>query len=728
MNNYADPLLYKHNDFLKSCIKLAKSIVIKHKTQADKINDYLANISAGLDISSNPQEWKYFKNINRIRYSHPSNVSISDPVITLTSIDNAETIELNPNTINLHPKTKKDLLEFDKTYEGLIAKYPFSDIYIKACILDKFTQYPIDVHLKDFTIVYYNKALVEPQEDNLMLELQDWIFNYKVTWFFEQYALTDSLFTTAQLAVFYQAILFKIIAIRLKNAKTIRAHSYHIYSYLSSNKYIDEEFASLNFKQKFFFYRNILYLNNHIGHNKTFDDLISILFDEAKMAVSAIDYKQKKALDENDYTDYEFIKRPLNKIVIDQDLLPYTLDRVISSEQTLAPSNPPYWQYVRENRDWAFKNVIRDVLYTKDLVSVFYNYTDNVEYPLFETIVNTWAYAIETNRSRFLVQVNNVINNTSTRMTSMDAFKLFVYAFYKYNGITLTQWPKFIISHVVTEPMPNVNDLLAYCYRLKNYYRGELEQIKAHFPSYSNFLSTESFYTYTFNIYLYNIVLWIYKSNLHDMDDNGQMSNMIDQFFKDQEFTFGSESISDFLSRVNFKNINSFTPSQLYNTFTKIIDSAFDNRYFDFLNYVNTQKAIISLFKKMTSYTIQITDNYVKSNPILTKMKANRYAVNNFNEKIKELVNIDNLNIEPIRVKDSFRYTYHYNFDFLSQYLRLREKFFIEFFFNLDVLKAQLKKNIVHVNIPLNIELGAMQWIGTAPTQDRAQFLSENPL
>lgn len=723
VSNANDPSLYYHNDYLKSSLQLAKSIVIKHKTQADKMNDYLAGVNKNFSASSNPSEWKYFKNINGLKYN---SFYYQDQPVMVKSLDSGEIFELTKTSIQLHPYTKKDLLLFEKTYEDLIEQYPFQDTYIKACILDSNIDTAVTVNIKDFRIVLYNKKLIESQEDNLIFELQDWINNYKVTWFFEQYALSDTLFTAAQLAIFYEALFLKILAIRLKNAKTIRAHSYHIYSYLSSNKYIDEEFLRLNFKQRFFFYRNILYLNNHIGHNKTFDELIKILFDEAKMAVSAIDYRQLKELDSDNYVKYNFAKRPLNHITIDQDSSPYSLETLSNSEYTLAPSNPTYWKYIFNEADSKFKNVIRDTLYTKDIVSVFYNYTDNVEYPLFETIVNTWAYFNQTNRARFIVRVNNIIDNTSNLLSSKDAFKLFIYILYKYNGLTLTQWPTVYISHVIKDTLPSNEELLSLCYNPKKYYPNELNDIRIHFPQYSNAISTEAFYNYTFAVYLYNITLWIYKSNQHTIDENGQFTKMIQYFFKDDIYTFDNEDIGDFLQRVNFSNISQASNSQLYNMLTKIIDTVFDNRYFDFLNYVNTQKAIISVFKKMTSYTIQITDNYVKNNPTLVKMKAALYGLYETIEEETQFVNLDNFNLEVIQSTQSQTYTIEYDKNLSLSISEGIDESSYEIFFNTDILSVAEISNTIDVFQSLNVEVEVLEAIGTEVTEDSLEFLILN--
>ena len=150
-----------------------------------------------------------------------------------------------------------------------------------------------DILFDNFKIVSYTSTLVEENEHDLMFELQQAIDNYKHIRLIPYYSLSDNLFLTSQYHVFYNFILMKILAIRLKNAKTLKAHTFHIKNYLASHHYLDGSYTHLTKKQSLFLYRNLLYLDNHAGHNSTFNILIDKLFTDRNISIVNYIYKQE---------------------------------------------------------------------------------------------------------------------------------------------------------------------------------------------------------------------------------------------------------------------------------------------------------------------------------------------------------------------------------------------------------------------------------------------------
>lgn len=712
--------LFNFNNFLKNCLQLTKSIVLKHKTQADKLNNYIHFNHPNLIIDENSQTWKYYKNINCIKYT-------TDNIIYIQSVDNAQTIELTPSALLEHPKTKKELQKYESYYDEVVKRYPYEELYIKSCITDNIIGSYITSDLEDLTIVRADTTLIEEQEDNILSELQNWINNYKVTWFFEQYALVDDLFTAAQVAELYISIFRKIIAIRLNNAKTIRAHSFHIESFLSSILKLDEQYKYLNYKQKFYFYRNLLYLNNHVGSNQTFNRLISILFDERKIALETFDYKIKNNLIGYD-TDYTFTKRKLNHINITYDSSSYNLAQIENIETNLAPSNKEAWEINRKNIDQLFKFSINDILYTKDLSSIFYNYTDNVPYTLFETIVNTWGYMVDKSKTTFIVVVYNTQNNTNVPLTNADAYKFFIYLLYKYNGIELNNFPQVYINHVIEPNIDSIEELLELCYRVKFYYRSEIQKLLLAIPTSSTiYNSTNVFYNYISQVYLYNIAIWIYLSNLHDLDDNGQFEKIIDRFYRNEIIELGTENISDFLKRINFEEAISYNKEKCFNVLNKIIDYVYDNKYFDFLSFDKTQKAIIEVFKKITSYTIQFTTSSTNQNPLLCRNDACRYSISSQQYSQTNFINETIINLEGIEDSQSSS----------------GEQINIEFTCNNTINTSSSKTDVIdicvncdsnieinessNILLTLNVDLDIWQWTPTTLLQEDLRFLALNP-
>jgi hypothetical protein len=719
--------LIKFKAFLFDTLALSKSIVLHLPTEAQKYNDYLKLLNSDYQAPGDSSEWRYYKNINEELFTSPIPNHFANKIVTITSLDDGTDFILNRTNLTFHPYTRKELLKFGSYYDDVIKKYPNEELYIKCSIADRVESLPVTEYTDKLKIIYINKDLIEPQEDNIISELQDWLNNYQVTWFFEQYALTDGLFTAVQLTELYYAIFRKIIAIRLKNAKTIRAHSFHIESYLASILKLDEQFYALNFKQKMYFYRNILYLNNHVGSNQTFNRLIDILFDERKIAIEAIDYQAQNKFNNYD-REYIFNKRPLNKINLVYDYRSLTLDDLSKLEYKLSPSNIQYWNTYYNKIDERLKYSLHELLFTKDLSSIFYNYTDNVPYRLFDVIVNTWLYLNKTNRANFLIRLYNKEINTYITLTNTDAIKLFIYALYKRNNITLTHFPEVLISHVLKDILPSTNDILATSYKNKYYYKDFINYIKAYAPTYFNVNNREFFYQYATSVYLYNIALYIIVSNESDVDDNGQYRNFIDQLFKDDIYTFDNELVSNFLSRINFEGINKYSIEELDKLIGDIVDTVYNNRYYEFLNFISIQKGIIDVFKKLTSYTIQIAEKYVNINPLLTGINDRRYALVALSDNYLNTVGIINYNYEVIRdTTSSENELRNLNVNVVDTHLiDIEGKDNIDVSINVQSTTSDYSYFVI-IN-RLNVEMDIDDWIGMPTNQDDLKFNALNPI
>ena len=104
--------------------------------------------------------------------------------------------------------------------------------------------------------------------------------------------------------VLYHFILTSLIAIRLTNAKTQLAHSYHVLSYLASHHGLDRHYLFMTKSQRLFLYRNLLYLDNHSGRQHVFKLLIDKIFTDKR--VSVVNYRslQRNQTNSDSYIDY----------------------------------------------------------------------------------------------------------------------------------------------------------------------------------------------------------------------------------------------------------------------------------------------------------------------------------------------------------------------------------------------------------------------------------------
>ena len=338
------------NTYYNDTINLAKSIIVKNSIEALLYNDYIVSNYPKHTIDKvDKTTWRYYRHLMGLTHEldHP---------ITLVSLDNGSTIPLTIDAIRIHRRTRSELLKFDKLYKSIVDKYPEQELYIKSVIVDnRYTDINEVIDLEDFSIVAYNYSLIEINEEDIVEELQDSINNYKVTRLIPYYNNSDDLFLVAQYSIFYTYLFTKLLSIRLANAKTLRAHSYHIYNYLSSHHNLDIYIKYLTKKQQLYLYRNLLYLNSHAGNNFVFNELIKNIFSERNIGVINYIYGQYNRVGKNYDVEYSFYQKLLNNKNLPFDFNNYSLEDIKRKEVKLLPGNDKEYSYHYKEIDQRFK-------------------------------------------------------------------------------------------------------------------------------------------------------------------------------------------------------------------------------------------------------------------------------------------------------------------------------------------------------------------------------------
>lgn len=707
------------NNYIKDTINLTKSIVIKNDNEAIHYNKYinLKYSSHQIDITDK-STWRYYKQLN-------CEYHILDTPITLTSLDNGSVIILTKDTLNLHRKTKSELLKFSLFYKELIDKFPEQELYVKSVIAyNKYSNINDIINLEDFSIVSYDSSYIEENENDLIYELQESINNYKNIRLIPYYSLSDNLFLASQYHILYNFMLTKVLSIRLKNAKTLKAHTYHIKNYLASHHFLDEYYNYLTKKQSLFLYRNLLYLDNHSGRNDIFRILIDKLFTDRNISIVNYRYKQINELDDNNNIKYKFNQKLLNNANLVYSVNDYLLDDIKDKEYNLTEGNPNEWTYCHDRIDNKFKNSLFNLLLTKDLETIIIDNTDTVKYKLIPTIIDYWAYLLKTNRIDFLITIVDPVSNKEIKLNTKDLFKLFIVILFKTNEIQLTEFPDYTIQRVFKETLPDNDYLLNLCFNKYYWYHDTLDEIKANIPAYSYITTSTQCEQYISSIYKLNIGLWLLLTNFDDSTTNGQFELIIDKLNMTETYSFNDETVTNFINRINLENLMDYSNSTLEMLVYSILNNIYDNKL-DFLNkYKYIQQSLIEVFKKFNSYTVQLINNYYSSSPILSGPKDVRFYTS-----------------EDINTK-----LYHYDFYLLNVNMDYKIKDNDSLYFTDDSSHGYKYKSIEYIDISLNNkfdykmlsninvlfnnkilnDLGENNWLVNQSSDDQLEFLAMN--
>lgn len=609
------------NEYLKQSITFIKSIIVKSKAEAVSYNEYVRHKYPTHAIEEDPREWRYYRHLSGQLHA------LDKPVVAISS-DNGSEILLTKSTMFIHRKTKTELLKFEQTYDQLVAKYPEQELYIKAVICDTDLSSVDDFYaLPDFSIAYHNKALIEENEHDLVLELQTRIDNYKSIWLIQYYSTGYSLFLASQYHILYNFLLTSLLAIRLENVRTTRAHSYHIRLYLASHHKLDDHMLFLTKKQQLFLYRNMLYLDNHSGHNQTFRTLIDVLFTDRNISVVNYVYNQKNSLSGDSYVNYHYDRVLLNSKKLVHATANVEFSQLAEKERLLAPGNQAVYNYEYEDIDRTNRKSLLSQLLTKDLETILIDETDSVRYKLIDTIVDYWAYLLKTGLVSFLVDVTDPVTNVTKLLNTKDLFKLFVVGLHQQNGITLTEFPEYRIKRVFNPIKPTDEQLGSFFYDLRNSHREYIKDVKQAIPLYGNLSTSYQFAEFVSGIYRLNIGLWHMLTNYSDIDTNGQMEMMVHNLHINDLYTFNDETVDAFFRRTGVQDIRNYDTPTLIGYVFSILDNVFDQK----LSYLNRMKklqaALTDVFFKFNSYTVQLINNYFSDSSYLVGVKDVRYGL-----------------------------------------------------------------------------------------------------
>lgn len=607
------------SDYLQSTIQLAKSFIFKNSTEANRYNDYVKLKYPDYKVDNDPRTWRYYAHIS-------GKLHIVDVPVMLTSVDNGDTFELTKASMLVHRRSRRELLSFGIYYEELVKRFPEQELYIRAVITDAmYSDIQELINLDDYMFTGYNFSLIEDNEHDVAYDLQTRIMNYKHIWLLPYYSLTSDLFLASQYHTLYYFIVTSLLAIRLENAKTSKAHSYHIRSYLASHHNLDEHMLFLNRKQQLFLYRNMLYLDNHVGRNQTFQTLIDVLFSERNISVVNYVHHQKNEVDEAADVTYAYRQKLLNTKPLGYSQEDKGLDILKQKEYTLAPGNAAVYDRAYELIDRQNKLALTASLLTKDLETVLIDETDTVKHKLLDVLTDYWAYMIKTNQMSFLVDYVDPVSNVVKRLNTKDLFKAYVLCLFRSQGYSLTAFPEYRIKRVFRQVLPTTAQLFSFFYDKRLDYPGYLNEVISAVPAYRYLTTSYEFSEFVTKIYNLNIGLWSLTSNYSDINTYGQMSYAIEAMHQTDLYTFNDETIEEFIERVGIKDVRAYTTEQARSMIFGLLDNLFDQK----LTYQNRlkllQKSLGEVFFKFNSYTVQLINNYYSDNSIVAGIKDTRY-------------------------------------------------------------------------------------------------------
>lgn len=245
------------------CLNLTKSLLIKSDLLARDVEYSLSGNTNYLGIPRT--QWKYYLNASGAYHS-------TNTKMYVTSLDTLTTIEFTKDVLLDHPITAEKYTINTELTNDLITLYPDNLLLIMGIIYDVDINAIIDAN--EYTIVAYDKSLVNVQEINLLTELQAKLYHEYETYINKDYADIEPYYGAVMMSHIAKQALFQIKLIRLKNYKTTRACDYYVWTYINSKLYLEDLKTSLTTDDIFYLYKNIGRLVSYSGSNEVLYELV----------------------------------------------------------------------------------------------------------------------------------------------------------------------------------------------------------------------------------------------------------------------------------------------------------------------------------------------------------------------------------------------------------------------------------------------------------------------
>lgn len=478
--------------YQRSVFELAQTMVVKHSEVAAALNAGLKeiemmNASRGVFFGTDPLDpttWKYFCNLAGEYHSYDEwkleeltgHNRIRIKVAGLTGPVNADfTREL----VESDPALANEYRYGAPLYKELLDQYPDFQDLIDGIMnpVDK----QVAIAAKDGDILYaggYHRRvvqgktqlvpvtiagrrppnLIEENETNLLPRLEFWIKGFLYRWHNRDYAQTNDLYVAAMLGVLYAQIPKVIMNIRLDNCHTAFVHSYHVREYLASNGGLHVHAEALAKKELLWLYRNLRYLEKHMGKQETFDKLIEKIATPSNIPLAGFDLRHKLTdMEDTLYPDVTVTRETINFRAIGTGSDVRTIGELLNKEAPLARQG---------DRDLTAveAEIIQEVktrsqsgrLQTKAIESAIVDLTDSIPYPFGDTLIDLLIYHASRGTYSANIYVTNPTSGERILMSPKQAVIVMFYCFNKaWADVTLTTIPSIparLIPRTATAP------------------------------------------------------------------------------------------------------------------------------------------------------------------------------------------------------------------------------------------------------------------------------------
>lgn len=628
--------MYLSRIYHQSIKALVLSLRIKLNFIAKAFNDY-DRLSGYYVDDTRPDTWRYYLNLAGKYHAR-------NKPMTVVSLDTLESIPFTVESLQVHKATAKAYTLDSEYYNDLVTLYPDNRFLIEGIIA------PVDIQTaikaRDYTILKYDTSLVEPQEINLIPDLQDAIYRFYHVHYNRDFAISNDLTPHAFYGIIATLLAPMIETLRLEKTHTNEAHSYHIWNYLDSFGRLKDYKPYLTTYQVLWLYRNIRYVMKNVGKNDTFDRVMDAILTHRgiPLAKYSTDLKVDKVT-ENLKCEPFLWRTPLNMLnVVPPAPITRTLSYVYDAQENLAPNNV---KVKTESLAYATTRLPIDrmsQLPTKVYESAMTDTKDLHPMSLTDILFLHWGYLAAESRYIAKIPVTNPQTGNVLNMSMLEAFAVWVYVANKANNVNLPVVPEVTFEGVRKLAVPSSADIHAKLDKTL-IAKSQVDYLQDTVGPIGVIRTTDDFWAIGYELYEAYVKQRVAVSSQTNYLKRGHMAVTVDQFYTTATTTLTQPrplqparnlsaavntapvSYDDYLQSKGWAQLKDLDSEAATIMATQILAKATGADTQDSRSIKEIQSAMLRLTAQLNTYATQFIQTINDTPLVVTDTKAIRLAV-----------------------------------------------------------------------------------------------------
>lgn len=586
-----------YDAYLTDVFRLTRTMVIKIETIAER--DNRVQMAAGLEVGLDKRTWRYYMNLNGDY--HPT-----DEIMTIVSIDTGDEIVFNKDNLKTHLATYREYSAGGYWFKRLVERYPGQADLVRGILAP--IPYEETIEAQDYKILKYNQALVLWNEDQLIPQLQEWIYSEVEQVFRHEYRYTDNLMLPLAVMLLYADLIKAIVTIRFEAIGTRHAHDFYIWSHIDSYGDFSKYKNSLTRFQTMWLYRNIAWLRQNPGQQYTLNKLMDNLLTHSNVPLAKYDMVENTENQLEELTPSPRYRKLQMNLLEDYGRDASFIDtlQMVNKQKGMAKENPDQIDIYYDDALMKGQFSLHSELPTKVLESKMTDFTNRHIDTKMSVVYNEWIYLASKGYFQGRILVTDPKTGKQIRLPVGDAYYMWRYLVDFSRGQKKDYLEPAYYQNVMRAVAPSLEELIDIGgpYFIKPILAYD---IRALWIPPQIFISPEYLMSYSDEVYA---VMWKHRkiySQFYDLNKRARVKNTT-------ELMYTSGVATNLTDLTTFKELHEryevdfteYSPEEARNFAWEIFKriTGWDSNSNPSLRI--KQAALIDIMMQLSSYTIQV--------------------------------------------------------------------------------------------------------------------------